>query len=407
MINKNCFEDTNLWLALIISLLLRQGYYLGMLSQQAVWRGRLILFGFCLFSFITVDAWQRVIVPGSTGYIGRQVVQELVRRNIPTVALVRSLDIPAKTLQYLNGAEIVPCNFSNLLDVEDVYRTFSPTATICCLASRSGVKRDSWLVDYQASLHTLRGQESVPHFTSGNHNKPHFVLLSAFCCGKPLLQFQFAKLKLEEAIKATQTVSHSIIRPTAFFKSLDGQVESISKGYPALYFGDGSCAANPISERDLASFLVDCATQPQAIDMLNTCRDIGGPDVPPITKLQQIELISDMLNVPKTKRLKVSLPVSVLDFIINFSSFSHQFFSMLSVEELQEKFEDAAEIARIVKYYATEPMVAIGANQVQGQTRLVDHFQGIAARGGMLDEVDKMTTTTGVLELFTKNEYVK
>ena len=61
--------------------------------------------------------------------------------------------------------------------------------------------------------------------------KRHFVLLSAFCCGKPKLHFQYAKLKLEEDIRMYQNdVTHSIVRPTAFFKSLDGQIESVRKG---------------------------------------------------------------------------------------------------------------------------------------------------------------------------------
>lgn len=64
--------------------------------------------------------------------------------------------------------------------------------------------------------------------------KSQFVLLSAFCCGKPLLQFQFAKIKLEEEIRKVtdiaESISHSIVRPTAYFKSLDGQIESAKKG---------------------------------------------------------------------------------------------------------------------------------------------------------------------------------
>ena len=65
-------------------------------------------------------------------------------------------------------------------------------------------------------------------------NNAQFVLLSAFCCGKPVLQFQFAKLKLEEDIKnrckLSENMTHSIVRPTAYFKSLDGQIESAKKG---------------------------------------------------------------------------------------------------------------------------------------------------------------------------------
>jgi hypothetical protein len=41
---------------------------------------------------------------------------------------------------------------------------------------------------------------------------------------------------------------------------------------------------------------------------------------------------------------------------------------------------------------------------VQGRTRLADHFRRIAERGG-LEEVDLMTTTMGVLEVFSKSGY--
>ena len=46
-------------------------------------------------------------------------------------------------------------------------------------------------------------------------------------------------------------------------------------GTPLLYFGDGQCSANAISEVDLADYLVDCALNPVDLDMLNQTRDIG------------------------------------------------------------------------------------------------------------------------------------
>lgn len=55
----------------------------------------------------------------------------------------------------------------------------------------------------------------------------HFVLLSAICVQKPLLEFQKAKLRFEEELQAASRagdLTHSIVRPTAFFKSLAGQV---------------------------------------------------------------------------------------------------------------------------------------------------------------------------------------
>ena len=71
---------------------------------------------------------------------------------------------------------------------------------------------------------------------------------------------------------------------------------------------------------------------------------------------------------------------------------------------LRQKCEDAAEIVRIVRYYASEPMVATGPGEVQGSRKLADHFKKIAERGGQLEEVDKMTTTAGTLELLVKGK---
>lgn len=61
---------------------------------------------------------------------------------------------------------------------------------ISCLASASGLKREVYAIDYQATLNCLEaGQDE-------RVNADHFVLLSAFCVQKPLLQLQQAKLKV-------------------------------------------------------------------------------------------------------------------------------------------------------------------------------------------------------------------
>ena len=77
-------------------------------------------------------------------------------------------------------------------------------------------QKDSWAIDYQATLNVLEAARGA--------GAAHFVLLSAICVQKPLLEFQRAKLRLEAALQAAGDISHSIVRPTAFFKSLAGQV---------------------------------------------------------------------------------------------------------------------------------------------------------------------------------------
>ncbi len=54
---------------------------------------------------------------------------------------------------------------------------------------QKGGKKDSWLIDYQATKNVLD--------VAREKGAGHFVLLSAICVQKPLLEFQKAKLKLE------------------------------------------------------------------------------------------------------------------------------------------------------------------------------------------------------------------
>ena len=268
-------------------------------------------------------------------------------------------------------------------------------------------------MDYGGGANLLRALSNSTSSFQGSQACPsssaHYVLLSAFCCGKPELQFQFAKLRLEAEIRAmsSQSLSHSIIRPTAYFKSLDGQIEAARKGGPILYFGSGQTAANAISEEDLAEFLVESAVNAAEIGMINSTRNIGGPDNPPITKLQQIDLIYDALDIPQSKRRTISIPLSVFQILISSFTALSSLLRLLGQTELSTKADDAVEIIRIVKYYATEPMVAIEEGEIQGEIRLRDHFCNIAGRGGCLLEVDQYTTTAGVLDLVMKNDYVK
>ena len=114
------------------------------------------------------------------------------------------------------------------------------------------MKKDAYAIDYQATLNCLKSGQDA------SVKARHFVLLSAFCVKNPWLQFQQAKLKFEAALQAQTDLTYSIVRPTAFFKSLSGQLEIVREGKPFLILCDGEdTKCNPISEADLATFLVD------------------------------------------------------------------------------------------------------------------------------------------------------
>jgi divinyl chlorophyllide a 8-vinyl-reductase len=150
-------------------------------------------------------------------------------------------------------------------------------SVVSCLASRSGIKKEAFAIDYQASLNCMEA--------GIEHNVKHFVLLSAICVKKPLLQFQLAKLKFEAALREQSAMTYSIVRPTAFFKSVSGQLERLQKGENFLIFQD-TTRANPIAEIDLATYIIDCISDESRHDKI---LNLGGPDEA-MTKLKQGEV---------------------------------------------------------------------------------------------------------------------
>ena len=163
--------------------------------------------------------------------------------------------------------------------------TGSIESVVSCLASRSGIKKEAFQIDYQATLNCLEAGIQC--------DAKHFVLLSAICVRKPLLQFQLAKLEFEAALQAQSSMTWSIVRPTAFFKSVSGQLERLQNGASFLMFQD-STRCNPIAESDLATYLIDCIADKSR---RNKIINLGGPDKP-MTKIQQgeVSLIATIAN---------------------------------------------------------------------------------------------------------------
>ncbi|DBA68486.1 TPA: hypothetical protein ACH3X2_013773 [Trebouxia sp. C0005] len=282
----------------------------------------------------------RIVVAGSTGYIGKYVTKELIKRGYDVVAFAREKSgvggkqSSEQTQKDFKGADV---SFGDVSSKDSLRKTaFSEPAdvVVSCLASRTGGKKDSWAIDYQATLNTLEVAQET--------GAKHFVLLSAICVQKPLLEFQHAKLKFEEALQSAQGITYSIVRPTAFFKSLAGQVENVKKGFPYIMFGDGHLAScKPISEADLASFMADCVEDK---DKVNEVLPIGGPGRAWSAKEQGQYLF----KLAGKKERFISAPVGLMDGIIGCFDGLTRFFPGL---------EDSAEFGRIGRYYATESML--------------------------------------------------
>ena len=284
----------------------------------------------------------RVFMLGATGTIGQATVRALVQRGHHVVCLVRpraeaggklsSADIAAT----LPGAEL---RFGDVTDpaslAGDGFRGERFDVLVSCLASRTGAPKDAWAIDHRAHVNALAAAQAA--------GVTQMVLLSAICVQKPLLEFQRAKLAFEAALIASG-MTYSIVRATAFFKSLSGQIERVRRGKPFLLFGDGGfTACKPISDDDLGRYLAACIDLPK---LHNRILPIGGPGAA-ITPREQGEQLFALLG--REPRFK-SVPVKLLDTIIAVLG---------TLGRVVPALADKAELARIGRYYATESMLVL------------------------------------------------
>ena len=149
------------------------------------------------------------IIAGGTGYIGRACVRECVARGYNTIALVRNADRASED-NALTGAILVECDVTNEMEVQNLFteiangkhsRSASTTVAtnkserrtgnsqvpsvdivMSCLASPSGIEKEVYAIDYQATLNLLNAGRDP------SVKARHFVLLSAFCCRNPILK---------------------------------------------------------------------------------------------------------------------------------------------------------------------------------------------------------------------------
>lgn len=278
----------------------------------------------------------RVLVAGATGTIGQATVRALLRQGHDVVCILRPLSQHALAdwAQRLGGAELRQADVCSPGSLHrDAICAEHFDAVVSCLASRTGVPADAWAIDHQAQCNLLEAARSA--------GAGRFVLLSAICVQKPLLAFQQAKLAFERELMASG-LQWSIVRPTAFFKSLSGQIARVRSGKPFLVFGDGRLTAcKPISDEDLGEYIAGCLHEP---DRSNRVLPIGGPG-PALTPLQQGQLLFEAVGRPA--RFK-QVPVALLDIIIAVLGTLGRVVPALAAK---------AELARIGRYYATESML--------------------------------------------------
>ena len=275
-----------------------------------------------------------ILLAGSTGYIGEALKTELLDRNITVICPIRKSENGLRNQSYSRRLKIEMVDICSSSDVKKLARKYKVIdIIISCIGSRNGSKKEATEVEYNANKNLLE--------LGKNCNVKQFILLSAICVQKPKLAFQKAKLEFEYLLMSSD-IKWTIIRPTAFFKSLSGQIDRVKQGKSFIVFDGGkNTSCKPISARDLSMFIIQNINNKKSY---NKILIIGGPG-PAVSQFDQGQILFKLTNKKPKIRSLPSLLFRLMDLLC------------IPLSLISYRVSDFRESLRIGLYYATESML--------------------------------------------------
>ena len=299
-----------------------------------------------------------VLICGASGSAGRAAAIALRAADHRVTALGRT---PAR----IAGVTDIAGDVTEPSGLSPLFSRLKPDVVVSCIAARSRLPQEAWAIDHAANLNLLVAARAA--------GTGQFVMLSAIGVQKPQLGYLQARLAFEQALMASG-LDWTILRPSASFAALSGQIDRLRSGKPYLICGDGSLTAcKPISVADLGSYIADCLNDPAR---RNAILPVGGPG-PALTPREIGAALFRALGLPERYRSVSPLKLRLAAGGLSFAS------------RLHPGLATRAELARIAHYEETESMLvwdaAAGrydadATPSFGSDRLADHFRALSAR---------------------------
>ena len=219
---------------------------------------------------------KRILLAGSTGYLGSYIAKELHKRSFFFRAIARS---PEKLERNgIKAAEILKAELTNPDSVKGCCKDIDVViSTVGITRQKDGLTYMD--VDYQANMNLLKEAK-----TSGVMK---FIYVSVLN-GEKLRNLKIcdAKEMFVEQLKKSG-IDYCIVRPNGFFSDMSEIYNMARKGRIYL-FGNGELRANPIHGEDLAVVCVD------AIDSSDKEIQIGGPET--LTQNEIASIAFDILG---------------------------------------------------------------------------------------------------------------
>jgi uncharacterized protein YbjT (DUF2867 family) len=212
----------------------------------------------------------RMLVAGSTGYLGGYIVRQLLEADADFVALARSTG----KLKAMGLAD-ERIALAQVTDVDSLRGCCDGVdVVISCLGITRQKDGLTYMdLDYQANLNLLREAERA--------GVRKFIYISAFKAQLfPDVRLLQAKERFAAELLASERLKPCIIRPNGFFCDLE-EIYTMASSGRAYVFDQGAVRLNPIHGEDLARFCLE------AVGKTERELDIGGPELLSIRQMAE------------------------------------------------------------------------------------------------------------------------
>ncbi len=238
-----------------------------------------------------------ILVAGGTGFIGSNIVKELVKRNHKVKALVHTganlSRIKNLNLEFANG------------DITDINSLEKPFTDVKIVYNAIGIIQETKRANFD-SIHVLGTKNLIE--MANKVGVEYFVQISSLGTRpNAVSRYHQTKWKAEQSV-VSSGIPYTIFRPSVVFGPDDKFINMLARmiQYTPIFplIDSGGAKMQPVFVGDLARCAVDCLNNPQA---KNKIIEIGGPER--FTLEEIIDLIKEYRGF---KRLKLKIPYKLM-----------------------------------------------------------------------------------------------
>lgn len=216
---------------------------------------------------------KKVIVLGSTGHLGKEIVHQLVRQGFDVTAAVRN-EVKARSVlpecvSFITADVCTPASLRNILNGQEIVIS----ALGKSVSPNDKSKATFHQVDFEGNMNILNEAK--------RSGVKKFVYISAFHSERyPHLNYFKAHHDFSEQLKLSG-IDFSIIKPPAIFSAFIDMLGMAKKGQ-LVTIGSGDKLTNPIHESDLAVITIE------SIHRSNCTIEAGGKTIHSRKELNEI-----------------------------------------------------------------------------------------------------------------------